>query len=129
MKSLVQTDPLFNRLILKQQVDLREPMNAKVIQRLPHTARPDQMSGGKDDQAVGLSPATISRILRSRRSPYDSEPTVPSNYCEVIDVARTKGESRFKVGWFSGPALKELNRTYVRPRRCLRHAASSSRTA
>jgi hypothetical protein len=68
-------------------------------------------------QAVGLSPATISRILRSRGSLYDVEPTVPSNYCEVTGVARIQGERRFKVGWVSGPTPRELNRTYPRPRR------------
>ena len=53
VNSLVQADPLLDGMILEEQVDLRQPMDAKVIQRLLHTTRPDQMSGGKDEQPVG----------------------------------------------------------------------------
>ena len=53
LENLVQADPLFDRQILQQQVDLRESVDAEVIQCLLHPARPDQMSGSKDEQSVG----------------------------------------------------------------------------
>jgi hypothetical protein len=66
-------------------------------------------------QAVGLSQATVSRILDVRKQlRYVCQ--VPDGFAEVIEAARVEGARRFRVGWVSGPTLEELKRSYVRRR-------------
>jgi transcriptional regulator with XRE-family HTH domain len=67
-------------------------------------------------RAVGVSEATVSRILSGRIQPTDNAELL-ERYKQVAAAARIEGARRFKIGWVSGPTLRELNRKYLWHRR------------